>query len=102
MSLLLGVGFSSSFYKGTAPHNSYIEGLYFLGIIGSSLYMFSLSRILGAKKLIVNRTWENYLILVVFMMMIGTLGVLTFNDIWLYYMLIWGAMNIDYNYRSIK
>ena len=102
LSLLLGVGFSSSFYKGTAPHNSYIEGLYFLGIIGSSLYMFSLSRILGAKKLIVNRTWENYLILVVFMMMIGTLGVLTFNDIWLYYMLIWGAMNIDYNYKSIK
>ena len=97
-SLLFGVGFGSPFYKGHAPHNSYIESLYFLGVFGSIIYIITLSKIIGSKRLVATRTWDNYFVLVIFMMMIGTLGVLTFNDIWLYYMLIWGAMNNDNEY----
>lgn len=93
--LIFGVGFSGGFYNGVAPHNSYIEGLYFLGIIGSVIYIISLLSIVNSKSLIKKKTRGNYLIVIIFMIVIGTLGVLTLNDIWLYYMLIWAAINWD-------
>lgn len=99
-SLLFGVGFSSSFYKGSAPHNTYIECLYFLGVFGTVIYCMTILKIFDLKRLIRIRTIDNYYILFIFLMMIGTLGVMTFNEIWLYFMLIWGALNIDYRHQN--
>ena len=96
ITLIFGVGFADGFYKGTAPHNSYIEGIYFLGIIGSVIYIFTIISILNSTSLIKRRSVNNYLVVYIFMVMIGTLGVLTFNDIWMYYMLIWASLNSDY------
>lgn len=80
-------------YKGLGPHNTYIESIYFLGVIGSVLFFITLLLIFKGKRIIGRRTLFNYMLPVVFLIMIATLGCLTVNDLMFYCMLIWISLN---------
>jgi hypothetical protein len=93
--IFLGDGIGAAYYMGKGPHNSYLELVYFLGLIGSFIYLFLLGSILHLRQLLNPKTIMNYMLLVIFCIMIATLGIFKVNDIMFYFMLIWISMNYD-------
>lgn len=91
--MFLGVGISGDLYLNIGAHNTYIESLYHLGLIGSIIYVITLSKIINSNKIVENRTAKNYVPLFLFLVMICTLGCLFVIDLWFYYMLIWVSLN---------
>lgn len=92
---LFGDGLGASYRTVGGPHNTYIESIYFIGVIGSVLFALVLLTIFKSRRLIGKRTLFNYLLPIVFLLMILTLGCLTVNDLMFYCMLIWASLNYD-------
>lgn len=95
--LLLGDGFGAGYLTVGGPHNTYIETIYFLGLIGGILFALVLFSTFRAKKYDNKRNIINYALPTLFCIMIATLGCLTINDLMFYFILIWIGLNYDVN-----
>lgn len=92
--LLLGDGFGSPYYRSHGPHNAYIELIFFLGIIGGTIMVSTVIHILGINKLVTHRRFIDWALVLLFFVMIATLGIVTVNDLMFYCMLLWISMNM--------
>ena len=99
ITLLIGDGVGAPNQSGVAPHNTYIESMYMLGIMGSALFLLAIISILVCRRFAIKRNIMNYALIVFFGIMAGTLGCLTNNDLLYYCMLIWIGLNFD-TYQS--
>jgi len=99
---LFGVGFGGPLLNGRGAHNSFIEALYNIGLIGLIVYIVTMIRVLNSRKLINKRNFKNYVLTLVFIVMISTLGVMTMNDMMFYFMIIWCSLNVEYKASVLK
>ncbi len=93
--LFLGDGLGADFLSVGGPHNSYIESIYFLGLLGGMLFLLILISIFFCRKFKIKRGIINYALIVLFAIMSATLGCLTINDLMFYGMLMWIGFNFD-------
>ena len=105
--ILIGVGLGSGYLEFGGPHNTYLEAIYFVGIIGSILFLLAVILIFNRKKNIQRKNVVNYVLLIVFAIMIGVLGCFTINELMFYFMLLWIAINTNvnrsnFNYENTK
>ena len=94
MTLLFGDGLGSSYYLSHGPHNAYIELIFFLGILGGTIMVSTIICILGINKLVTHRKFIDRALVILFFVMIATLGIVTVNDLMFYCMLLWISMNM--------
>lgn len=99
--LLFGDGIGAAYYNGVGPHNTYIELVYFLGIIGSVIYISMYACILNMGKCVAKRKFVNYSLLLILMVMSASLGMLFSNDFGFLMMLVWVFMNTDIGKNSV-
>ena len=93
--LLFGDGLGSPYYLSQGPHNAYIELIFFLGIIGGAIMVSTIVCIIGTRKTVTRRGFIEYALLLLFFVMIATLGIVTVNDLMFYCMLLWISMNMS-------
>lgn len=93
--LFLGDGLGAKYLSAGGPHNTYIESIYFVGIVGSIIYLVMIISIFICRKYNRKKQIINYLLLLVFLVTIGVLGCFTINEMFFYYMLIWLGLNIN-------
>lgn len=93
--LFFGDGIGASYYMEMGPHNFYIELIYFLGIIGAVLYLSICWEMLNLRRCIVKRTFLNYAVLIILLIMFSTLGVLFSNDFIFLLIIVWMSMNVN-------
>lgn len=93
--LLLGDGLGSPYYLSHGPHNAYIEIVFFLGLFGGGLFIFTIACIINSVKYVNKRTFIHRALIFMFLVMIATLGIVTVNDLMFYCMLIWLSMNME-------
>ena len=94
VTLFFGDGLGASYYLPMGPHNAYIELIFFLGIFGGTLFVFTVIQIVGCTRHVEKRTFMNRALIILFLLMIGTLGIVTVNDLMFYFMLLWISMNM--------
>lgn len=94
MTLLFGDGLGSPYYLSHGPHNAYIELIFFLGIVGGTLLILNITYIIGSTKYVERRTFIDRALILLFFIMIATLGIVTVNDLMFYCMLLWISMNM--------
>ena len=94
--LCFGDGIGAAYLSIGGPHNTYIESIFFIGILGSIICVFLIISIFQCKKYN-NKKKKiiNYLLPFVFLTIIGVLGCFTINELFFYCMLIWLGLNID-------
>lgn len=95
LSLIFGRGIGANYLSAGGPHNTYVESVYFVGILGSILYLFMIVLIFRAQKYNRRKRIINYLLLLAFIIMSGVLGCFTINELSFYYMLMWVGLNIN-------
>ena len=98
--LMFGRGIGGEIVGTHVPHNTFVEILYFLGIIGTIIYITTLCKIFSYNKLIKHKTPMNYSLFIVFCFMIGSLCMLTMNDFMFLLMLLWFSLNIDFKMKK--
>lgn len=91
--LFFGDGLGAPYYNGGGPHNTFIESVYFLGLLGSIILIIVLVSIFLCNKKHFPRSTANFVLLTVFLIMIFTLGCLTVNDLMFYFMLMYISLN---------
>lgn len=92
--LIFGDGLGSPYYLSHGPHNAYIELIFFLGIIGGTIMVSAIICILSINKLVACRRFIDWALILLFFVMIATLGIVTVNDLMFYCMLLWISMNM--------
>lgn len=93
--LILGDGLGVAYLSTGGPHNTYIEAIYFVGLVGSVLFLYFIILSFNHKRYAIKRNIINYLPLIVFLAINGALGCFTINELMFYCMLIWIGLNID-------
>lgn len=89
--LIMGAGIGARNVGSHGSHNTYIELLYHFGVIGGTGYIVLLRNAFRTGVPFKVRGMDSFAMIVVFMFMIGTLGVLKMNDMAIYYMLIYAV-----------
>lgn len=92
--LIFGRGLGASLVNEKAAHNTYIDMIYFLGIIGSILYMILIISIFN-NKVIIKRTFLNHSIWIVICIMYFFLSELMYIDLPFHLIIAYYVLNID-------
>lgn len=100
ITLLFGDGLGAPYRTSGGPHNTYIETIFFIGLVGGMLLLAVLFSIFRYKRINNNRNVINYMLPLLFCIMIGTLGCLTINDLMFYCILMWIAMNYQVKFGT--
>lgn len=95
ITLFFGDGLGSPYYLSHGPHNAYIELIFFLGIIGGTIMVSTIIYIIGINKFVTHRGLIDRGLILLFFVMIATLGIVTVNDLMFYCMLLWISMNMQ-------
>lgn len=95
ITLLLGDGLKAEYLEVGGPHNTAIETVYFIGLLGGLLFLFILITIFLYRKIKMKRNIIHYALIILFGIMSSTLGCLTINDLMFYCMLMWGGFNYN-------
>ncbi len=93
--LLFGDGLGAPYRLMGGPHSTYIETIYFLGILGGTLFLTTILHIFKSKRYLEHGNFMNYVLLITFCVMIATLGCLMMNDFLFHCMLLWMSLNIN-------
>lgn len=91
--LFFGDGLGAEYLVVDAPHNSYLEIVYFVGLLGGAIFLATLFSIFRGGKRNINRGAIHYVLPLVFCFMCSVLGCFTINDLAFYCMLLWLAYN---------
>ena len=98
--------FGSSINKytlnGAAPHNTYIDMIYQLGIVGSSFLLLLIFKIIQNKSIFIKRGFVNYGVLLCVLIMYGMLSELQYFDPPFHLIMIYITLNISYQNDSIS
>lgn len=89
---LFGNGISVDYYHGKATHNFLVELWYYLGLIGSCLYFYTVSDILSSRKLIKRRLVNGFLLIMVIAMFLF-LAIYKNSEMPFYLIASWIALN---------
>ena len=81
--LLFGSGFSTIADLGKGTHNTYLEALYNLGIVGTGCFLFALKQSFG--KIVVRPIM--WIPVIVFFVRLIAIGYLTHDNLWLHLVL---------------
>ncbi len=100
--LFLGDGIKAPDYNGVAPHNTYIELIYYLGILGTIIFLVTLISVFKSRKIIFKRNILNYALIIAFLGMSATLACFTINDLMFYCMLMWMGYNYSINKNNSR
>ena len=92
---ILGDGLGAAYRVVGGPHNTFIESIFFLGIVGSVVFMAAIMSIFKNRQLSKRRNVLLYVLPLVFCVMASTLGCLTVNDLMFYCMMIWMSLNFS-------
>lgn len=95
LTFFFGDGIGTKYLSVGGPHNTYIESVFLVGVLGSMLYLLTIISIFKCKKYNGEKRIINYLLLFVFLIMVGVLGCFTINEFSFYCMLIWLGLNIN-------
>ncbi len=98
--LLFGDGLQAGYLSVGGPHNTYIESVYFVGIVGSLLFLGMLILVFSTRVYNRQRCIINYLAVLIFMVMMGVLSCFTINEFFFYCMLMWMGLNIPISGRK--
>lgn len=94
ITLLFGEGLDITYFLESVPHNTYLEMICCMGIIGTSVFIASLASIVKHNRYLQKRGWFDYGLCGLFMLMAMALNLLTINDFPFYIMLLWMSLNI--------
>lgn len=97
---VFGAGLGAASYEGTASHNAYIECVYFMGLLGSILYVVILSRFVPKKESARKRNLVNYLPLLLLLVRGVAINMLFNDSFYFYFMII--AITIDTDFMRQK
>lgn len=100
--LIFGSGVGHDYLSVGGPHNTYIEGLFFVGVVGTICYLLVIVSILMYRRCNRSRSVINYVLLLVFLIMNGVLGCFTINEMPFYLMLTWISLNICFKTKERK
>lgn len=92
--LTIGAGLGAGLVGTHGAHNTYVEFMYFLGLFGSVSYLYALRVAMHTKSEKMKMSYETILLCIVFLFMIGTLGMLKMNDLMIYYMMIFSMTQV--------
>lgn len=84
--LFFGNGINGELVNGKAPHNTYIELIYSMGILGVMIYIFVLHECL--KKRHKARNIIQYLPMMLLLIRFFAIGLLTYDNLWFYLTLV--------------
>lgn len=98
--MIFGAGINAEAIGGSGAHSFYIELAYYLGFFGSLLYIFLYSILLFSKPMVNKRTFGNYSLLVIIMVMYATLGILFMNDFVFVLLVVWMMLNTEMQHRK--
>lgn len=87
LSMLFGVGFGGELVAEMAAHNSYIDMIYYLGLLGSMLLISLIVRLFKYKQASFKKNILNYSILIVILIMYFFLSELFYFD-WAFHFII--------------
>lgn len=93
--LLVGDGLSAEPYQGYGAHNTPIEFLYYIGLVGLLIYVATVLGIIKSNRFTLERTRLDYGLWIVFAIMISSLGMLMMNDFIFYFMMLWMSTNMQ-------
>lgn len=93
--LVFGDGLRAEYLSVGGPHNTYLEAVYYIGLIGTVLFLITIFVVFKCRKLDIKRGILNYTLPLLFLFMIATLGCFTINDLMFYFILLWVGLNID-------
>lgn len=96
--LFLGKGIGGSLVNSSGAHNTYIEFIYYLGIVGTTIYLCVLKSVIALphKK----RNALLYVPIMVVLIRFLAVGVLVYDNVWFYYALICLMWSDDAKGRS--
>lgn len=100
--LLFGDGLGAQYLSVGGPHNTYIETVFFIGLLGGTLFLAALLSIFLSRKYNIRRKVVNFALPILFGIMAATLGCLTINDLMFYCILMWIGFNFDTNVNKGK
>lgn len=92
---ILGDGLGAAYRVVGGPHNTFIESVFFLGIVGSAILFVTIISIFKNRQLSDRKNVLLYILPVVFCVMASTLGCLTVNDLMFYCMMMWMSLNFS-------
>ena len=95
-----GDGLRAGYLSAGGPHNTYIEAVYYIGLLGTALFLLTVLIVFKCRKLDIKRGILNYALPLLFLFMIATLGCFTVNDLMFYFILIWLGLNYDINRKK--
>lgn len=84
--LLLGKGIGGSLVDNKGAHNTYIEFIYYLGIVGTTIYLCVLKSVINLPHK--RRNVLLYVPIVAILIRFLAIGVLIYDNVWYYYALI--------------
>lgn len=93
--LILGAGINAEMIGGSGAHNFYIELAYYLGFLGAVLYIALYSTMVFTKPMVSKRTFGNYALLIVILVMYATLGTFFMNDFVFVLLIVWMMLNTE-------
>ena len=93
--LFFGDGLGAGYLLVGGPHNTYIESVYYIGLIGTTLFLITIFIIFNCRKFDIKKSILNYTLPLLLLFMISTLGCFTINDLMFYFILIWIGLNYD-------
>lgn len=94
---IIGSGFAAPYLGGTGPHNTYIDMLYHLGIIGSILLILVMRALLICRNQNSNKNLLNYSVWICIGIMYCFLSKIFYFDVPFHFILAILAMNTDCN-----
>lgn len=97
---IFGKGIGADYLSVGGAHNTYIESVYCVGILGSIIFLYMMISIFKCKKYNNKKRSLNYMLLFVFLVMISVLGCFTINELPFYCMLVWLGLNINVESRN--
>ncbi len=89
--LLFGDGLG---FQTIEPHNSYIELILIFGVVGGIIFMLTIFALMSMVKHVEKRNLSHYLMIFLYMIMIGTLGIITMNEFMFYCILLFISLNM--------
>lgn len=90
--LLFGDGLG---YQRFEPHNAYIELILIFGVLGGALLLLTICNIISLVRYVNKRNFIHYALILIFLIMIATLGIVTVNDLMFYCIFLFISMNLD-------
>lgn len=95
MTVLLGDGLGAPYYLPQEPHNAYIDLIFFLGIVGGILFLWTISQLVRINVYVKRRKFIDIALTLLFLIMIGTLHLIRYNEFMFYCIFLWISNNMS-------